>query len=90
MSNPNKKPLGLPAFNKGARITRPQPSAASASVPMVAAPLTPVVFWFIWSPGAYKPSRRHATLASATGEAARLRSRFPGEFPIYCAARVQP
>jgi hypothetical protein len=91
MTNPIKKPLGLPqAFAKGARITRTQPTGAEkvAAHPVA---LNPSVFWFLWAPGAYKPSRRHATLASATAEAARLRARFPGkDFPVFCAAQVQP
>jgi hypothetical protein len=46
-------------------------------------------FWLIWSPDAYKPSKRFASEASAVTEAKRLAALYPARaFHVYIAGRV--
>jgi hypothetical protein len=47
-------------------------------------------FWLIWSPDAYKPSKRFASEVSAVTEAKRLAALFPARaFHVYIAGRVR-
>ena len=46
-------------------------------------------FWFVWSPQAVRPKKRHATAEAAQTEAARLRGIAPErQFLVYEARRI--